>query len=239
MVPEATTTLIPIHDDNPTRSFPWLTVLLIAGNIAIFGFEVTRSPAELAQFIDRWAFVPARLQTGPALAALLTVVTSAFLHGGWLHLGGNMLYLWVFGNNIEDRLGPIRFVLFYLACGLAAALAQTAAAPMSPVPMVGASGAIAGVLGAYLMLFPRAKVVTIVPIFFYIEAAALPAAFVIGFWFVLQIAQGLSALGGTMETGVAWWAHVGGFAAGIALVAPLVARDALNRWQLRKTRARR
>ncbi|MBU4555513.1 MAG: rhomboid family intramembrane serine protease, partial [Actinobacteria bacterium] len=103
MVPEAISTLIPIHDDNPTRGFPWLTVLLIAGNIAVFGFEVTRSPAELAQFIDQWAFVPARLHTGAAPAALLTLVTSAFLHGGWLHLGGNMLYLWVFGNNIEDR----------------------------------------------------------------------------------------------------------------------------------------
>ncbi|MDP2233641.1 MAG: rhomboid family intramembrane serine protease [Actinomycetota bacterium] len=231
--------MIPIHDDNPTRGFPWLTVLLIAGNIAVFAFEVTRSPAELAQFIDQWAFVPARLHTGAAPAALLTLVTSAFLHGGWLHLGGNMLYLWVFGNNIEDRLGPIRFIMFYLTCGLAAALAQAAVAPMSPVPMVGASGAIAGVLGAYLMLFPRTRVVTLVPILFYIEAAALPAAFVIGFWFVLQIAQGLSALGGTMETGVAWWAHVGGFAAGIVLVAPLVTRDAITRRQARKARAKR
>lgn len=221
--------MIPIHDDNPTRNFPWLTITLIVTNLAVFGYEITRAPQELASLIDMWAFVPARLgDPVTALPAALTVLTSAFLHAGWLHVGGNMLYLWVFGNNIEDRLGPIRFALFYLACAAAAAMAQTFAAPDSTVAMVGASGAIAGILGAYLMLYPRARIVALVPIFFYVELAALPSAFVIGFWFVLQIAQGLTALGGTMESGVAWWAHIGGFAAGVLLVAPILVRDSVR-----------
>jgi len=217
--------MIPIHDDNPTRNFPWLTVALIAANTAVFAFEITRTPAQLAQVIDSWAFVPARL-SDPAtlLPAALTMLTSAFLHAGWFHIGGNMLYLWIFGNNIEDRLGPVRFMLFYAVCASAAAMSQTLATPHSETPMVGASGAIAGILGAYLLLFPRAQVIALIPIFFYIELASVPAVFVIGFWFILQIAQGLTALGGTMESGIAWWAHIGGFAAGVLLVLPLLAR---------------
>jgi len=232
--------MIPIHDDNPTHNFPWLTITLIAANLAIFGYEITRTPAELARLIETWAFVPARLSDpATALPAALTILTSAFLHAGWLHVGGNMLYLWIFGNNIEDRLGPIRFAVFYLACAAAAAVAQTFAAPDSTVAMVGASGAIAGILGAYLVLYPRARVVTLVPIFFYVELAALPSAFVIGFWFVLQIAQGLTALGGTMESGVAWWAHIGGFAAGVLFVAPILVRDTGARMKRRPRSTRR
>jgi len=230
--------MIPIHDDNPTRTFPWLTVALIAANVAVFTYEVTRTPAELARIIDTWAFVPAHL-SNPAtlLPAALTILTSAFIHAGWIHVGGNMLYLWIFGNNIEDRLGRVRFALFYVVCASAAAVAQTIATPHSDVPMVGASGAVAGVLGAYLLLFPRAQVIALIPIFFYIELASLPAVFVIGFWFVLQIAQGLTALGGTMESGVAWWAHVGGFIAGALLVVPLLAHVKLRK--PRRTRTRR
>lgn len=230
MVPEATLTMIPIHDDNPTRTFPWLTILLIAANCVVFAFEVTRTPAQLATFIDTWAFVPARLmQPSTAASALVTVFTAAFLHAGWLHIGGNMLYLWIFGNNIEDRLGPLRYLGFYALSALAAAGAQTLATPHASVPTVGASGAIAGVLGAYVLLFPRARVVTVIPIFFYIELAALPAVFVIGFWFVLQMAQGLTALGGAATSGVAWWAHIGGFVTGALLVTPIALREAFAR----------
>jgi len=231
--------MIPIHDDNPTRTFPWLTIALIVTNIAMFLYEITRTPAQLVQLIDSWAFVPARL-SDPAtvLPAALTMLTSAFLHAGWIHMGGNMLYLWIFGNNIEDRLGPVRFVLFYALCASAAAMSQTLATPHSEVPMVGASGAIAGILGAYLLLFPRAEVIALIPIFFYIELASLPAVFVIGFWFILQIAQGLTALGGTMESGVAWWAHIGGFAAGVVLVLPLLARARTRKPQRPRKRDR-
>lgn len=234
MVPEAAEAMIPLHDDNPTRRFGWLTLALMLGNIAVFAIEVTMPADRLAEFIATWAFVPARL-ADPAAApmALVTILSSAFMHAGWLHLGGNMLYLWIFGNNIEDRLGSVRFALFYVACATGAAIGQTLATPGSTTPMVGASGAIAGVLGAYLLLFPRARVVTLIPILFWVELAALPAAFVIGFWFLLQIAQGLTALGGTLESGVAWWAHIGGFAAGMALVLPLTLRD------LRRPRTRR
>lgn len=222
--------MIPIHDENPTQRFPWLTVALISVNIAVFAYELTRTPAQLADLIGAWAFVPTGLTSfGTAGHALVTVLTSAFLHGGVLHIAGNMLYLWVFGNNIEDRLGRLAFGAFYIACALGAAAAQAIATPGSLVPMVGASGAIAGVLGAYLILYPRARVVTVVPVFFYLELAALPAGFVIGFWFLLQIAQGVTSLGGTMQGGVAWWAHIGGFATGTALAAPIAMRDTLTR----------
>lgn len=217
--------MIPLHDDNPTRRFGWLTLALVLGNVAMFAIEITMGAEQLAGLLATWAFVPARLSDPASMPlALVTIPTSAFLHAGWLHLGGNMLYLWIFGNNIEDRLGPLRFGLFYLACAAGAAIGQTIATPDSTTPMVGASGAIAGVLGAYLLLFPRARVVTVIPILFYLELAALPAAFVIGFWFLLQVAQGLTALGGTLESGVAWWAHIGGFATGMILVAPLALR---------------
>ncbi len=231
--------MIPIHDENPTRRFPWLTVTLISVNIAVFAYELTRTPAQLTELIGAWAFVPAGLASlGTAGHAFVTVFASAFLHGGVLHIAGNMLYLWVFGNNIEDRLGPLAFGGFYAACALGAAAAQTMATPASLVPMVGASGAIAGVLGAYLILYPRARVVTVVPVFLYLELAALPAGFVIGFWFLLQIAQGVTSLGGTMQGGVAWWAHIGGFATGVVLAAPIAMRDTLAR-RRRRTASRR
>jgi membrane associated rhomboid family serine protease len=224
--------MIPLHDDNPTRRIPWLTMLLIAANSVIFAIEASMGTEELNSFLLQWAFVPQRFFASPLSPdQLITFVASLFLHGGWLHLIGNMLFLWIFGNNIEDRLGVVRFGLFYLACGIAATLAQAFASPAASIPMVGASGAIAGVLGAYLLLYPRARVVTVIPIFFYIEVAALPAAFVIGFWFVLQLAQGVGSLGalGT-EGGVAWWAHVGGFVAGLIAILPAVVAD---KWSMR------
>ncbi len=141
-----------------------------------------------------------------------------FLHGGLLHLGGNMLYLWIFGNNIEDRLGPVKFIIFYFVCGVVAAYSHAVTSPSSGIPMVGASGAIAGVLGAYLLLFPRAGVYTIVFLGFFIQVVRLPALIVIGFWAIIQLVSGLMSSAGTMGGGVAWFAHIGGFIAGLALI---------------------
>jgi membrane associated rhomboid family serine protease len=145
-----------------------------------------------------------------------------FLHAGWLHVIGNMLYLWIFGNNVEDRFGPARFTLFYLVCGMAASAAQMLAAPATTLPNLGASGAVAGVLAAYALLYPGAAVLTIIPVFVFIEVARVPAYLVIGFWFVLQLGNGLATLGAsaTQSGGVAWFAHIGGFAAGLLLTLP-------------------
>jgi membrane associated rhomboid family serine protease len=215
--------VIPLRDDNPTRRIPWLTIALIATNIAVFAYEATLAPAALEAFWMRWALVPARFLADPfSLAELATIVTSMFLHAGWVHVIGNMLYLWIFGNNIEDRFGSAGFAAFYLTCGIVATAAQILAAPETTLPNLGASGAVAGVLGAYLLLYPGATVVTIIPVFFFIEIARVPAYLVIGFWFLLQLGSGLASLGaGVAETGgVAYFAHIGGFVAGLALAVP-------------------
>jgi membrane associated rhomboid family serine protease len=214
--------MIPLRDDNPTRHFPWLTVTLIAANLAVFLYEVSLDPAALQALWSQWAFVPARFFADPfSPAEIATVFSAMFLHAGWVHVIGNMLYLWIFGNNIEDRLGPVRFALFYLACGLGAALAQGFATPESAIPTIGASGAVAGVLAAYLLLYPGASVVTIIPVFVFIQIARVPAFLVIGFWFVLQLGNGLASLGTAMADmgGVAWFAHIGGFVTGLLLAA--------------------
>lgn len=216
-------TMIPIYDDNPTRRFTWLTMALVMANVTVFAYETSLPSQELAHAIGAWAFTPSAFFADPTSPhQLLTIATASFLHGGWLHLGGNILYLWIFGNNIEDLFGPWRFVLFYGCAAAVATFAQAAADPTSTVPLIGASGAIAGVLGAYVTLFPRARVMTIIPIFLYLELAAIPSAFVIGFWFVLQLVQGLGSIGGTTgDAGVAWWAHVGGFVFGMGVAAPI------------------
>jgi membrane associated rhomboid family serine protease len=230
--------MIPIHDENPTKRVPWITILFILANVAVFGYELTLDAVNLEVFIGHFAFTPARFLADPGAPALLmTLFSSMFIHAGWLHLGGNMLYLWIFGNNIEDRLGRLWFIVFYLGCGVTAIAAQTLVDPASAVPLVGASGAIAGVLGGYLLLFPRARVVTIIPIFFYLELAALPAVFVIGFWFALQLVQSLGSLSQAMTGGVAWWAHVGGFVAGLIVIAPLAARDGFARSRRKRKRS--
>ncbi len=216
--------MIPLKDDLPVTRPAVLTVALIAANVAAFLWQVS---VGLPASVQLGGLVPAQvlgLDVGPPalLPPALTVATSMFLHGSFLHIGGNMLFLWIFGNNVEDVLGRARFVLFYLVCGIAAALAQVAAAAMAPdpstqlVPMVGASGAIAGVLAAYMVLFPRARVLTLVPIFFFIRLIYVPAGFFIGLWFVVQLASAL--LGGAQGSGVAFVAHVGGFIAGYLLV---------------------
>jgi len=219
--------VIPIRDDNPTSRVPFITVALIAANIAVFAYEFTLPAAALQALVETWGLTPARVALGTAQFAWLpTVVTSMFLHGGWLHLLGNMLYLWIFGNNIEDRLGPVGFLAFYLAAGAFAAATQVFVAPESQVPIVGASGAISGVLGAYAVLYPRARVLTVIPIFFVLELAAVPAGFVIGFWFLLQVASGVGSLGTEgMAGNVAWFAHIGGFIAGAVGMVPFAVLD--------------
>lgn len=224
--------MIPLRDYNPTRRVPWMTVAIILANAAVFAVELSVPRDALPAFMVSNAFVPAHFLASPfSPSQWLTVFAAMFMHAGWLHIGGNMLYLWIFGNNIEDRLGPLPFLGFYLTAGIAATAAQTLASSTSAMPILGASGAIAGVLGAYLVLFPGAVVLTLVPVIFFLEIARLPAFVVIGFWFVLQLANGALSLdpGVSASGGVAWFAHIGGFVAGLVLVAPLVIADPARR----------
>ena len=219
--------MFPLKDDLPVRSTPVVTWGLIALNVFAFLYELslevggTGEGARAAEaFVMEFGLVPCRLTgacpvSGELPSPLLTVLTSMFLHGGVFHIAGNMLYLWIFGNNVEDTLGHGRFVLFYLASGVAAAATQTIVSPRSPVPMIGASGAISGVLGAYLILFPHANVLTLVIFGFFWRLVRIPALIVLGFWMVVQILSGLGSLGA--GGGVAWFAHIGGFFAGMAL----------------------
>jgi membrane associated rhomboid family serine protease len=215
--------VIPLHDDNPTTIPPVVTVGIIVLCAAVFLWQQTLSANAEQIAVYSYGVVPALLLGGesrpPELARIpewLPLVTSMFLHGGWLHIIGNMLYLWIFGNNIEDAMGHARFVVFYLLCGTIAALTQSYLAVDSEVPMIGASGAIAGVLGAYAVLYPRAHVLVLVPLGFFSQVMRLPALLVLGFWFVLQFLQGSTAPSG--EGGVAYWAHIGGFIAGVVLI---------------------
>jgi rhomboid family protein len=212
--------LIPLKDDNPTRTLPFVTILLIGLNLAVFAYEVTLPSSALQGLILNFGAVPSRFRLhvndapGFGAAAWITLFTSMFLHGGFLHVGGNMLYLWIFGDNVEDSLGHFRFLAFYLLCGLAAGLFQIAASPASRIPLVGASGAIAGVLGAYLLLFPAARVRTLVIFVFFVRIVPVPALFVLGIWFLMQI---LSAPD-SGRSGVAFFAHIGGFLTGMLFV---------------------
>jgi membrane associated rhomboid family serine protease len=218
--------VIPLRDANPTRRPPIVTIGLIALCVAAFLAELTvqldGAPA-LDRFFDRWALVPAQLTAaldggGQAGGELVTVLTSMFLHGGWIHLGGNMLYLWIFGNNVEDRFGHLGFLAFYLLGGIAAAATQVVRDPTSEVPIIGASGAIAAVLGAYLVLYPRARVLSVVFLGFFFQLIQIPAVLVLGFWFVLQLFSGLMSLGAAgADGGVAVFAHIGGFLFGVAV----------------------
>jgi membrane associated rhomboid family serine protease len=214
--------MIPLRDTVPSNTFPVVNYLLIGLNGAVFFFELSLG-RHLDTFILHHGLVPARFtdllhSEGPHLSAFVPVFTSMFLHGGWLHLLGNMLFLYIFGDNVEDRFGHFRYLVFYLVAGVAAAATQVYFNPASEIPMVGASGAIAGVLGAYVFLFPAARVVTLLPIFFFFQIVELPAYLFLGIWFGLQIISGLLSLGiGGDAGGVAWWAHVGGFAAGAVL----------------------
>ncbi len=218
--------MIPLHDDNPTTRFPFVTIGLIAASTLVFLWQRTLPPGAAEQAVYSFGMIPAvlfgeaRLSADlVAVPAMLSVLTSMFMHGGWMHLIGNMLYLWIFGNNIEDATGHGRFIAFYLLSGVAAAMSQALQDPASTVPMIGASGAIGGVLGAYALLFPRARVLVLIPLGFFITTIRVPALLVLGFWIVLQFVQ--SAMTPAGGGGVAYWAHIGGFLAGLALIVPL------------------
>ncbi len=211
--------MIPISDELPRRRIPWVTWGLITVNVLVFFWELLLGP-DLDRFLMMWGAVPAFV-TNPARYpwAPFTLLTSMFLHGGWMHLIGNMLYLWIFGDNVEDALGWLGYLLFYFAAGVVAGLAQVMVAPSSTIPGIGASGAIAGVLAVYLTLYPTAPVRVLVPGFYMVRIARLPALLVLGFWFVIQLFNGVLSLGAaTMATGgVAWFAHIGGFLAGLVV----------------------
>jgi len=212
--------MFPLRDENRSQTVPVLTRALILTNAGAFVYQLMLGP-DLRIFMYTWGMVPERvtlaLQYGEEsfVGPGLTLLTSMFLHGGWLHLVGNMWYLWIFGDNVEDRLGHGRFLLFYIASGLVAALLHYALNPTSELPTVGASGAIAGVLGGYLVTFPRARIITLVPLFPFFQVMALPAVVVLGLWFVMQFFSGFLSLGFGSGGGVAWWAHIGGFAFGL------------------------
>ncbi len=212
--------MLPLSDHNPRTITPVVNVLLIAVNICVFSWELSLGP-NIKHALDLVSFVPARFWYAPLYPPnVIRILLSMFLHGGWLHLGGNMLYLWIFGDNIEDRLGHVRYGLFYLLCGFIATMTHAVMNAGSTVPAIGASGAIAGVLGAYLILFPRARVTTLIPIFVFVMIREIPAIIVLGLWFVLQLFVGIASNGPQTQNagGVAYFAHIGGFVAGMLLV---------------------
>lgn len=231
--------MIPLRDNIPSKTFPFVNIALIAACILAFLYEVSLD-RHLEPFLKTWGLVPARYaqpgaleRVGP-LAFLGPFVSSMFLHGGLMHILSNVWTLWIFGDNVEDRLGHFRYLLFYLACGLAAGLAQTWAAWGSSVPTIGASGAIAGVMGAYFVLFPGARVLTLVPIFVFLYRMEVPAVVYLGIWMWTQFYSGVASLASVGRTGgIAWWAHIGGFVAGILLLGLFLAGTGARRARAR------
>ncbi len=204
--------MIPLRAILLRNSTPVMTLLIIAVNTLLFLFEIAQPPEMRDTFIQQYALIPDQLR-------LTTLITSMFLHGGWLHLIGNMWFLWVFGSHIEDVMGAAKFLIFYLIAGIASALTQTLLNLGSPVPTLGASGAIAGVMGAFLILYPRVRVVTLLFVVVFVTTFDIPAAFMLLYWFLLQLLSGVSSLASvTQAQGIAWFAHVGGFLAGILLI---------------------
>jgi membrane associated rhomboid family serine protease len=235
--------MIPVGDRLPTRTIPYVNIALIVVNFLLFFYELTLNtqapfgrPSELDLWFQDWGTVPACLTDSLGLKpdvdpralavlcngdrTLLTPFTSMFIHAGWLHILGNMLFLWVFGDNVEDALGHLRYLVFYVVVGLAAAAAQVALNMNDFVPMVGASGAIAGVMGAYLVMYPQARIAVVIPFFWFLGAPYVPAVALIGVWFLMQLMSGVGSIGYATGGGggVAWWAHIGGFLAGLLLV---------------------
>jgi membrane associated rhomboid family serine protease len=216
--------MFPLKDTQPSYSRPVVTMGLIVVNLLVFVFEFSLGPRTLNAFIEYYGLVPDHFQVS-------RIFTAMFLHGGWMHVLGNMWFLWIFGDNIEDLLGHGKYLLFYLVCGVAAALGQVVADPNSTVPMVGASGAIAGVMGAYLVKFPRARVLTLVFIFFFITTIEIPAPIMLAYWFVIQLFSGIGSLAGShlSQGGTAFFAHVAGFVSGLVLVKVMGSSGVYNR----------
>lgn len=211
---------IPLKDLNPHKTYPVVNTLLILANVVVFLFQLTLTPHQYHSFVLAYATVPARI---PAFlnghvafgTAFLPILTSMFLHSGFLHIGGNMLFLWIFGDNVEDYFGHLPYLLFYLVCGVGSDLCHIIFNFHSAVPALGASGAISGVMGAYIILYPRARVLTLVIIFF----LPIPAFIILGYWFLLQFVAGVTSVSGAATGGVAWWAHIGGFLLGMLITA--------------------
>lgn len=212
--------MIPYKDDNPISIIPFSTILIISLNILVFIMQVM-SGEDSKNIVYSYGAIPHNLvsfQSTQPIHPALTIFTSMFMHGGLFHLAWNMLYFWIFGNNIEERLGHVRFIFFYLFCGVVAAFSHVLLSPGSNVPMIGASGAVAGMLGAYILLFPMAKVHTVVLLGFYITVIKVPALIVIGFWAIIQVVSGLISQGDAAQGGIAFFAHVGGFVAGLSTI---------------------
>jgi membrane associated rhomboid family serine protease len=218
--------MIPLRSSERTYSTAVVTLVLIALNVLVFLHEITLEPFDLNRFVEHYGLVPDRLH-------MYQLFTSMFIHGGWLHILGNMWFLWVFGRGIEDAIGHTRYLIFYLVCGVAAAVTNVLATPFSPVPTVGASGAIAGVMGAYLVKFPRARIVTLVPIIIFFTTLDIPAAFLLLYWFAIQFFSGFGSIGGGSQVSrgdVAWFAHIGGFIAGMLLILVMPSQRRYREW---------
>ncbi len=212
--------MIPLRDTHPSFTRPVMTSIIIALNVFVFLYEISLDPYSQNYFMSSYGIVPARFHVS-------TLFTTMFLHAGWMHLIGNMWFLWIYGDNIEDLLGHWKFLQFYILCGVAAGLVHLLFNPDSRVPTVGASGAIAGVMGAYMVKFPKAQILTLVPIFIFFTTLEIPAVFILGYWFLLQFFSGFGSFGHSnlSEGGVAWFAHIGGFAAGALLILVMGKRD--------------
>jgi membrane associated rhomboid family serine protease len=221
--------LIPLYDTIRSRRFPFVNWMLIFANAAVFWFELQLNETALRDFIFTWGLIPTQLMSDPQ-DTWPTIFTSMFLHGGWFHLLSNMWVLYIFGDNIEDRVGSIRYMLFYLLSGMAAAFLQIFIMQVSSDPMIGASGAIAGVLGAYLISYPGARIASLVPILFIFTIVDVPAVIFLIFWFVSQLYSGLFAIQGGSASGIAWWAHIGGFIFGLIMVSFFGRRTVYQRY---------
>lgn len=205
--------MIPLRDTQPSYTFPFVTIAIIVLNVAAFLYEFSLEPYELNHFIAIYGLIPTRFQW-------MDILTSIFLHGGWMHLIGNMWFLWIYGDNVEDILGHAQYLVFYLLCGIAASLVHLLFNMDSRVPTIGASGAIAGVMGAYVVKFPQSRITTLVPVFVFLTTMEIPAYFILLYWFVIQFFSGVGSVGHShlSQGGVAWFAHVGGFLAGVVLI---------------------